>query len=308
MSANLFTLPYITVLDSSGDPISGAALYFYTAGTLSALDTYSDLALTTANANPVETDSAGRAGPIFLANTPYRCIIKDDVGGNTIDDIDNINTDPSSFGTGGEAKSGDYSIVIADRGKLFQVTASATIDLPTLADAGENFAVGIYNTSTADVTVDPGASTINGDNTVTLYPDGWIILSSGSSEWKAIYDSGNERGSFSATMTGFSSDPAPTVKYTRTGQHVDLMFATTGVGTSDATGMTLSSLPASIRPASTPSVPCLVEDNGTIGQGWAFFSGDTITFGNGVAGSTSGFTNSGQKGIQLNQVISYTMQ
>ncbi len=75
--ANRFNLPRITALDSNGDPISGAKLNFYESGTTVRLDTYSDAALSSANANPVVADSAGRFGDIFLQASAYKVVLTD---------------------------------------------------------------------------------------------------------------------------------------------------------------------------------------------------------------------------------------
>lgn len=75
--ANRFNLPRITALDSNGDPISGAKLNFYDSGTTTRLDTYSDTALSSANANPLVADSAGRFGEIFLQASDYKVVLTD---------------------------------------------------------------------------------------------------------------------------------------------------------------------------------------------------------------------------------------
>ncbi len=75
--ANRFNLPRITALDSNGDPISGAKLNSYESGTTARLDTYSDTALSSANANPLVADSAGRFGDIFLQASDYKVVLTD---------------------------------------------------------------------------------------------------------------------------------------------------------------------------------------------------------------------------------------
>lgn len=67
-----FFMPVARALDANGAPISGAKLNFYEAGTSTPKDTYSDKALTTANANPVVADSDGWFGRIYLATTGTR--------------------------------------------------------------------------------------------------------------------------------------------------------------------------------------------------------------------------------------------
>ena len=61
-------------LDNNGDPLSGGLISTYTAGTSTSALTYSDSALTTANANPVVLDSAGRA-TIYLPAASFRFVV-----------------------------------------------------------------------------------------------------------------------------------------------------------------------------------------------------------------------------------------
>lgn len=72
--------------------LSGGALYSYTAGTLTAKDTYPTvadaLADTNPNTNPVILDSRGEANVVI--NGPTKLILKDAADGNTIWSFDNI--------------------------------------------------------------------------------------------------------------------------------------------------------------------------------------------------------------------------
>lgn len=77
--ANRFVAPVFTALDSIGVSISGAKLNFYQAGTTTRLDTFSDNALTSAHANPVVADSAGRFPDIFLQAQNYKVVFTDAV-------------------------------------------------------------------------------------------------------------------------------------------------------------------------------------------------------------------------------------
>ena len=51
-------------------------MYFYETGTSTPLDTYSDNALSSANANPVVADSNGRFAAIFLKGQDYKVVLK----------------------------------------------------------------------------------------------------------------------------------------------------------------------------------------------------------------------------------------
>ena len=63
--ANRFWAPATEALCGCVNLYSGAKLYCYETRTLTLLDTYSDSALSTANANPVVADYNGRFGDIF---------------------------------------------------------------------------------------------------------------------------------------------------------------------------------------------------------------------------------------------------
>lgn len=78
-----FPVPFLHPVNGSGTPYPGALLYFYTAGTTTPLDTYSDLNLSVPNANPVVADANGLFGQIFLGSGTYDVVLKTS-GGATI--------------------------------------------------------------------------------------------------------------------------------------------------------------------------------------------------------------------------------
>ena len=185
--------PTVQEFDSNGDPLSGGKLYFYTTGTLTAKDTYSDLDLTTANTNPVVADAGGRFGDIFLEAGTYRVILKDS------DDVTIYDRDPveGPIGSSGavDELTGDYAITVSDASKILACDASGgafTITLLAAATAGEGFEITVKKTDsdeTKAVTIDgDGSETIDGSTTfaiteqnqaVTLRCDGanWQIAS-----------------------------------------------------------------------------------------------------------------------------------
>lgn len=75
-SASRFILPSFQVGTSAGVPLTGAQLFFYTSGTSTKRNTYSESTLTTANTNPVVLDSAGYTGDIFLTpGVDYKVVL-----------------------------------------------------------------------------------------------------------------------------------------------------------------------------------------------------------------------------------------
>jgi len=165
-----FNITRAQYLDANGDPYAGGLLNFYETDTSTRLDTYSDNALTTANANPVVADSAGRFGDIFLQGQDYKVVFTD-ADANTIftsDPIHGIITDRSVI-----AKTGAYTVTTSDNGKLITCDASGgafTVTLLAAATAGGTFEVMIKNIgSSGVVTIDgDGSETIDGSTTVTL--------------------------------------------------------------------------------------------------------------------------------------------
>jgi len=72
----LFTTPIFQALDDNGNPLSGAKLYFYEAGTTTPRDVYSDTGLSTAISQPVVADSAGRFEDIYMAADDYKAVLQ----------------------------------------------------------------------------------------------------------------------------------------------------------------------------------------------------------------------------------------
>jgi hypothetical protein len=58
--------------DANGNPVSGARLFTYEAGTSTPKPTFSDAGLTIANANPVVANAGGVFGPVFATTGDYK--------------------------------------------------------------------------------------------------------------------------------------------------------------------------------------------------------------------------------------------
>jgi len=75
----LFTYPKFQAIDSTGAPLSGGLLHTYAVGTTTDKATYSDRALTTANANPVVLDTRGEA-TVYLDSGGYKFLLETSLG------------------------------------------------------------------------------------------------------------------------------------------------------------------------------------------------------------------------------------
>ena len=89
--STIFTPPRFTPVSGNGTTYPAALLYFYTTGTSTPKNTYSnaDLLIGNVNANPVVADANGLFGPIYLTSGDYKVILKD-ADANTIWTVDPI--------------------------------------------------------------------------------------------------------------------------------------------------------------------------------------------------------------------------
>lgn len=71
-TGTLAPAPYLTVLDSSGNPLSGACVWTYVAGTSTPVATYTDKTVTVANSNPIIADSAGQVVAYLIPGQSYK--------------------------------------------------------------------------------------------------------------------------------------------------------------------------------------------------------------------------------------------
>ena len=171
--ASRFNIPITQLVnDDASDIASGWMLNFYSTGTTTRKDTFSDNPLSTANANPVVADSAGRFGDIFLESGDYKVVLTDENA------VEKWTADPiaGSVGSSGavDEKTSAYTLTIDDATKIISVDATSgavTITLLPAATAGEGFVVAIKKTDSSSnaVTIDgDGAETIDGSATFSL--------------------------------------------------------------------------------------------------------------------------------------------
>lgn len=231
-----FVMPIEQVVNDDASNVgAGWLLNFYLTGTSTRKDTFSDSALTTANANPVVADAAGRFGDIFLESGTYKVVLTD------ADAVEKWTADPvdGAAGSSGaiDAKTTAYTVTVGDATKLIDVDASGgavTITLLPAATAGNGFEVGVRKNGTDinAVTIDAdGAETINGAATRALYRDGeteWYR--SNATAWFVT------RKSIDPAKGTDIASAATTNLATATGNYVDITGTTTitALGTAPA--------------------------------------------------------------------------
>jgi len=118
--------PKFTAWDNNGDPVSGAKLCTYVAGTTTPQTTYTDSALAVPNTNPVIVDSAGRATVFLTPGLAYKFLLLQPGSdttcstGVTIWTQDNISTVPGSsanvdvMGTAGASLTAGACVYLSD--------------------------------------------------------------------------------------------------------------------------------------------------------------------------------------------------
>jgi hypothetical protein len=122
-------------------------------------------------------------------------------------------------------------------------------------------------------------------------------------------------GSFTGTITGTDESLTGTVTYKvvanadGTGKTCRLSIASNIIATSNTTAMTMTGLPAACTPTAAVRVLCEVHENTTSQLGLATIaaSGTTITFSTDLPFSSTGFTNSGEKGLSAGWQIEYAL-
>jgi hypothetical protein len=164
MALTLTPTPYQTVLDSDGNPVSGAKANFYLAGTTTRADTFTTTTGDVANANPVVADSAGRYVAYLSAGLSYKVVITTSAD-VAVDEQDNVLAVPGSSvnlditGTAGEAIAAGQVVYISATGD-----AAGTAGLWYLADADNAYT----STTAVEIGIAVSAIAINTSGTIRL--------------------------------------------------------------------------------------------------------------------------------------------
>lgn len=94
MAGSLLPQPKQLFQDANWNPLIGGQIFTYAAGTLTPKSTYQDAAQSIFNTNPTVPNARGEV--VMFGDGPYRIILRDAVG-NTIYDVDNVESATSSI-------------------------------------------------------------------------------------------------------------------------------------------------------------------------------------------------------------------
>lgn len=150
-----YYVPFAFNVNAAGVPYVGGKLYFYETGSSTPQDTYSDVALTTPNANPVIALADGRWPDIWLLTTnAYKVILTD------ADDVQIWEADPVGPASGGATQNVD--------GILGEVRAFAGLSGSIPAKWALCYGQAVSRTTYADLFAVIGTSWGAGDGSTTF--------------------------------------------------------------------------------------------------------------------------------------------
>jgi hypothetical protein len=302
--------------DNSGKPLAGGKLFTYAAGTSTKLATKVSSAGAD-NANPIILDYRGECNLWIPPNVAYKYILAPstdtDPPTHAIWTVDSVVSSQLISLYGG-----------TDTGSVNTYALTFTAPFTTYTDG-----IVIYwlpaNTNTGASTlnvnglgplaiVDQAGNPLTAGAIVVNQITG-VILSGGS--WRIMTVSAGSAGSFTGALTGMAGATTGTVNYrvSPTGV-VSLLIASDIFGVSNTTALTMTGLPAAVRPGTANvTVPCWVRDNTNTGMAALAIVDNTgsiefrIAKTNAVANFdqylAAGFTAAGSKGLPAGWSITY---
>lgn len=273
--------------------MAGAKLYFSSTGSSTPQNTYSDVGLTIANANPVIADGSGVFGKLYLDPTlpNYRVVLKTtaDVTLYAEDEIPSNQNTSQQFRLKAIAPSLTFEETdAAANNKIWRLKANAEQLLLTILNDAESVETTVF-------TADRTGTTVDGLDFAGQYlkVNGVIVAT-------------QETGSFTATLSGFMTTVTGTVQWKRSGSKIALLVPSAITGTSNATSMNMTGMPSSIKMATTRArVLCVVRDNGVdvLGLASIQLTADSNSISFGVGAAAGAFTGSGTKGLSAGTLI-----
>ena len=260
--------------DANGNPYSGALLFFYAAGSSTKQNAYTTSSGGTPTDNPMTLNSSGYPAMSGTVIAPWGTVGQTykiglaapgsaDPPASFIWTVDGISPINDTSVTQDEWVSGpaptyigatSFSLV-GDQTSTFQVgrrvkTTNSGGTIYSVITASAFGAVTTVTVLNDSGTLDAGLSAVS-----------YGLLSATNPSLPNVLNT-----TFTATLTGCTTTPTYTVYYTKNGNLVTLMVSPAAniTATSDATGKTLTGMPAAIRPARTiPVATGGASDNGT---------------------------------------------
>lgn len=316
MATTVFLCPISAIFqwfNDVGIVLAGGKINTYLAGTSTPANTWTDQTGTVLNSNPIVLSANGRMNSvqIWQAQGVALKILITDANNNQLgpvfDQITGIN-DPTALETiYANPASGSGADLIANAMRSYGLISDVrAANAPTLS-GGQTLIIAIEGSSTLN---DGLGGLFYWSASSSATDDGINVIkpTSVSSAGRYLRLKISPFGTFTATLTGMSGTVTGTITYRVTlGFMVTLQGSISG--TSNATSMTLTGIPAFLIPATLgAAITCLLQDNGVTKGGWGTINtGGVITFGIGIDNNVSGFTNSGTKGLGSGFTFAYPL-
>lgn len=317
MTTTLSPVPKQFFLDNNGKPLVGGKLFTYAAGTTTKLATYTDSSGGTPNSNPIILDFRGEANVWIPPNVAYKYALArstdTDPPGNPIWTVDHI-VSAQLLTLYGGVDTGSTNAYILNFTANFSAYADGIVIYWIPANTNTGASTINVNGLGPIAIVNYGGDPVNanqiiaGSITGIMYVSGEFIIFTSPLAVNAY------TGSFSPVWFGLTANPAGAMYYQVVGDQVTLQWSGAR-GTSNATGLSILNLPINLRPASRSdysaggTLPTMIVDNGVVDYGCLrFTSGGEIIFSTDDPPSETGFTNSGDKGLDDGWTITYLIR
>jgi len=280
---SLFMLPRQVPLSSAAGLLAGAKLTFSVSGSSTLQNTYSDIALTVPNTNPLIADANGVFAKTYLDPSLPSYRVKLTTSADVLiyqeDDVPSNQNTSQQF----RLKAGAPSLTFEEtdassNNKVWRLKANGEQLLLTILNDAESVETTVF-------TFDRTGTTPDQVNFAGQYlrVGGFLVAT-------------HETGTFTVTLTGMTTTVTGTMTYRRSGSKTTFTAVSAITGTSNSTAMTMTGFAAFLPGLNSIGYqPTIVRDNGANTIGTAILTTTAMVFGVGLAGGN--FTNSGVKGI-----------
>jgi hypothetical protein len=309
MTNILSPTPVQKFFDNNGAPLARGLLFTYAAGTTNKLATKVS-ASGADNANPIVLNARGECDLWIPPNVAFDYVLSppgdSDPPTNPIKTIRSVIHNELTTLYGGVDVGAVNAYVLAFTASFSSYTDGTIIYwTPSHTNTGPS-TLNINSIGAQNITY-PNGNLLSGGELVANRTVQVMVLSGAFILLGTVII----QGTFTPTWSGFSVPPTGAVFFTINGSLVTLEFGGLCTGTSNATSMSITNVPAQLRPLSTTDptgAPCWMVDNGVVCVGGFRKAGlSSLEFFKGIAPpDITGFTNSGTKGFSLGQTLSYS--
>lgn len=305
-NAYLAPSPKQRFFDNNGNPAVNGTLSTFAAGTTTPIATYTDNTASTPNTNPVVLNFRGECDLWLKPNIAYKLQLNDANGVLlwTVDQI--VNSQLITLYGGVDAGVANAYILNFPASFTAYADGIFIIWIPANTNTGAS-TINVNGLGVVNI-VNPDGSALQSGEIVANQP-AQILFKGG--VFELVTSATTIYGSFVPTWgSGFSVPPAGNVTYRKTGNVVTLVFPG-GTGTSNANTMTMSGLPALLRPgvtlnSTTAPIVGMVDNGAGIAGGMAIIDSGSASIAFYKDGAKTAWTATGNKGFITGSSVTLT--